>query len=108
MISIKIKKLGKNVKNLEKRIVKSRIEKRNEARVNVDHMMIQTRPKKNEGIDESERRIRNVKDVVEVVVVNDPILLQLVMMTPVVIQKRNVLERNPRKRGTRNKLQSTS
>lgn len=108
MTAMKIKKLGKNVKNLEKRIEKSRIEKRNEARVNVDHMMIQTHRKKNEGIDESERRIRNVKDVVEVVVVNDPILLQLVMMTPVVIRKRSVLERNPRKRGTRNKLQSTS
>ena len=107
MISIKIKKLGKSVKNLEKRIVKSRIEKRNEARVNVDHMILIHR-KKNEGIDESERRIRNVKDVVEVVVVNDPILLPVAVMTPVVIRKRSVLERNPRKREKRNKLQSTS
>ena len=90
---MRIKKQGKNVKRLGKNV------KRN---VDVDHMILIHR-KKSEGIDVSERGIRNANDVVEVVVVNDPIL-RVAVMTHVVIWKRNVLERNPRKRGTRNKL----
>ena len=100
MKAMRIKKQGKNVKRNEARV------KRNEARVDVDRMILIHR-KKNEGIDVSERGIRNANDVVEVVIVNDPILLLVAVMTHAVIL-RNGLERNPRKRGTRNKLYTTS